>query len=82
MIDDSYDLVTALRHAPRFHGTLDGSADVDIELPIGDLNEVVDLETFRHAWGAVAAKQAEGADIEGFVRRDDGEVRAGAGLKK
>jgi hypothetical protein len=56
MTDDSYDLVTPLRHATRFHGALDGSSGVDIDQPVGDLNEVVDLETFRHAWGAVAAR--------------------------
>jgi hypothetical protein len=41
-----------------FHGALGGASGVDIEQLVGDLNEVVDPETFRHAWGAVAAKHA------------------------
>jgi len=56
-IEDRYP-VTPLQHGMLIHGIQGGAPGVDVEQLVGDLNERVSPETFRHAWGTAAARHA------------------------
>jgi natural product biosynthesis luciferase-like monooxygenase protein len=54
-IEDSFP-VTPLQHGMLFHAIHTGGSGVDIEQMVGELDEAVDPDALRRAWGIVAAR--------------------------
>jgi hypothetical protein len=63
-----------------FHGALGGVAGIDEGPCVGDLNEVVDPETFRHAWGVVVTTTSGTSRNEAIAMQREG--RMGARLEE